>query len=74
MQKAGLILGGVALSSGIGATWLVMSNLILWAIITAWVGSLMAFLGFGLIVVAISTKQEDGPAPAPVSVVKPQPV
>ncbi|MEM6905479.1 MAG: hypothetical protein AAF568_06255 [Pseudomonadota bacterium] len=51
-----------------------MSNQILWAIITAWVGSLMAYLGFGLIVVAISTKQEDGPAPAPVSVVKPQPV
>lgn len=59
MEKAGMILGGFALSSGIGATVLVMSNLIVWAVITAWVGSVMAFFGFSLIVFALARKQEE---------------
>ena len=59
MEKAGLVLSGMALSSGIGATVMVMSNLILWAAITAWIGSVLAFFGFGLIIFALATRQDD---------------
>lgn len=57
MEKAGLIMGGLAVSSGIGAFALVMSNLIVWAVVTAWVGSMFAFIGFAMIVVALSVRK-----------------
>lgn len=63
MEKAGLIVSGFALSSGVGATILLASNLILWAIITAWVGSLLAFTGFALIILALAAKQRESAEP-----------
>ncbi|MEM9045571.1 MAG: hypothetical protein AAGC81_12835 [Pseudomonadota bacterium] len=59
MTNTGLILGGIAVSSGIGALVLVMSNLILWAAIAAWVGSLFAFAGFFMIVVALAVRSDE---------------
>lgn len=58
VEKAGLVLSGVALSSGIGATFLVMSNLLMWAVIAALIGSVAAFAGFAFIVIALSMKDD----------------
>ncbi|MEM8790750.1 MAG: hypothetical protein AAGE80_03965 [Pseudomonadota bacterium] len=75
MTNTGLILGGIAVSSGIGAVVLVMSNLILWAAIAAWVGSMFAFGGFFMIVVALAVRndeQQEAPArPARPAAVEP---
>ncbi|MBY8977465.1 hypothetical protein KHP62_16755 [Rhodobacteraceae bacterium NNCM2] len=57
MEKAGIILGGMAVSTGVGAFALVAGNLILWGAITATLGSILAFMGFALIVVALATRQ-----------------
>lgn len=59
MEKAGILLGGMAVSSGVGAVALVTSNLILWGAITATIGSVLAFMGFSLIVVALLTRKQD---------------
>lgn len=75
MTNSGLILGGIALSSGIGALVLVLSNLILWAAIAAWIGSLFAFAGFFMIVVALAVQtDEEELAPAEPVAVKAEPV
>ncbi|MEM7239979.1 MAG: hypothetical protein AAF501_19425 [Pseudomonadota bacterium] len=56
MQNAGLIMSGLAVSSGVGALMLLLSNLIVWAVVTAWIGSMFAFVGFSLIVIALTVR------------------
>lgn len=59
MTKTSIVLLGVSLSSGIGGTLLLMANLIVWAVLTFWVGSLAAFAGFVLIVWALRPSRDD---------------
>ena len=46
MRNVGLILAGMSLSTGLTAVGLFSLNLIVWGILAAWTGSLLAFLGF----------------------------
>ncbi len=56
MQNAGLILTGASVSTGIASGILLASNLIVWAILAAWVGSALAFIAFGLIAWALKPR------------------
>ncbi len=48
-----MVLMGLSLSSGIGATILLGLNMLVWAVLTFWIGSMLAFIGLGLIVFAL---------------------
>jgi len=57
MMKFGLVLAGFSVSSGLSAGVLVSANLLIWAVLTAWIGSAAAFIGFGLIAYALQPKK-----------------
>ena len=59
MTKTSIVLLGVSVSSGIGGTLLLMANLLVWAVLTFWVGSLAAFTGFALIAWALRPFRDD---------------
>lgn len=59
MKSASFVLMGLSVSSGVGAIVLLAANMIVWAILTLWVGSALAFVGFGLILWALRPKSSD---------------
>jgi len=62
MKKVVLVLAGASLSSGVAAGVLLTLNLLIWAILTAWIGSAIAFIGFGLIAWALQPKKQPSEA------------
>lgn len=59
MKQTSLVLLGLSVSSGIGAGLLLAANLIVWAVLTLWIGSILAFFGFALIVWALRPKRDE---------------
>ena len=57
MRQLSLLLMGLSVSSGIGAWVLLTLNMVVYAILTFWVGSALAFIGFGLIMWALRPKK-----------------
>jgi len=49
----GLVISGFTIPAGIGAFLLFMGNMIVWAALSALMGSLMALVGFGMIALAL---------------------
>lgn len=74
VKNVGLVVSGMSVSSGIAAVLLLLSNLVVWAVIAASLGSLLAFVGFGLIVWALSVRTETSAADAPAAPPVPAPV
>ena len=56
MRTTSLVLMGLSVTSGIGAWILLTLNMLIWAILTFWVGSVLAFVGFGLTMFALRPK------------------
>lgn len=61
MKQASLVLMGLSISSGIGGALLLAANLVIYAILTFWMGSILAFCGFVLVVWALRPKREEKP-------------
>ena len=59
MKQASLVLMGLTISSGIGGALLLAANLLIWAVLTFWVGSMLAFAGFVLIVFALRPSRDE---------------
>ena len=58
MKQASLVLMGLSISSGIGGALLLAANLVIYAILTFWMGSVLAFAGFVLVVWALRPRRE----------------
>lgn len=63
MKQASLVLMGLSISSGIGGALLLAANLVIYAILTFWIGSVLAFIGFALVIWALRPRR-GGAAPA----------
>lgn len=59
MKNTSLVLMGLSLSSGVGGVLLLAANLMIWAVLTFWVGSMLAFAGFALIIWALRPGRDD---------------
>ena len=59
MKQTSLVLMGLSISSGIGGAILLAANLLIWAVLTFWVGSMLAFAGFLLIAWALRPGRDD---------------
>ncbi|MFK7943152.1 MAG: hypothetical protein AB8B85_09600 [Paracoccaceae bacterium] len=59
MKSTSMVLMGLSISSGIGGTLLLAANLIVWAVLTFWVGSMLAFGGFLLIAWAVRPSRDE---------------
>ena len=57
MKKASFVLMGLSVTSGIGAWILLTLNMLIWAILTLWIGSAIALIGFGLVMFALRPKK-----------------
>lgn len=75
MKQTSLVLMGLSVSSGIGASLLLAANLIVWAVLTLWIGSILAFIGFGLIAWALRPTRDEAAerAEEPAAETKPDP-
>lgn len=74
MKSASLILMGVSVGSGIGAGVLLTLNMVVWAILTFWMGSITAFVGFVLIMWALRPRSSTAEAHADEAAPEPEPV
>ena len=59
MKTTSFVLMGLSVTSGIGAWILLTLNMLVWAILTFWVGSILAFVGFGLVMFALRPKKQN---------------
>ncbi|MEM1298473.1 MAG: hypothetical protein AAGH68_04270 [Pseudomonadota bacterium] len=59
MKNTSLVLMGLSVSSGIGGALLLAANLLVWAVLTFWIGSMLAFAGFLLIVWALRPGRDE---------------
>jgi high-affinity Fe2+/Pb2+ permease len=58
VKRACVVLMGLVVSSGVGAVILMGLNMLIWTILTLWVGSALAFIGFFLIMFALRPKRD----------------